>query len=321
MTDLEQSVPTCGAWALATKIAVEEMGETFLAERSRGYREAPERALLWRFRESPLTPPSADRAFVELQLDEDGWLAARVPRGLFQRVIEIGVEPIPFFALELIEAVTLRHVLENRQSFAPDLAAGLALALCRATSELQAMCADDGSRLGMRAGTLSPETIWITARGELRAANPVVEARLRFREIDRRSRPAQFDFLSPEAVRGARLDVEVDVHAIALTLLALLLGRSPFLRASGFDTLMAIREAELAPDALESIGPTLRATLLRALDPDPKKRPPSPSALAEQLQVALDAEGIAPRTDGIEAWVQGLDSTPCGLSPDARPLP
>jgi serine/threonine protein kinase len=172
----------------------------------------------------------------------------------------------------------------------------------------------------MRAGTLRPETTWITARGELRLANPVVEARLRFPQVDARARPTRFDFVTPEAVRADALDVEVDVYGIALTLLTLLLGRSPFLRESSFDTLMAIRDGELSPDELGAIGPSLRATLLRALDPDPKKRPPSPSALAEQLRAALDAEGIAPRTDGLEAWVEGLEPTPCGLSPDARPL-
>lgn len=309
------SAPTCGAWALVTKIASEEIGETFLAERSRGYREAPERALLWRSRGA-----AADRDLVQRALDEDGWLAERVPRGIFQRMIELGSKESAYFVLELVEAVTLRRLLEEKRSFDPELAAGVALALCRAMSELHAMRAHDGSSLGMRAGTLSPETIWITSQGDLRLANPVVETRLRFPTYAVRAGGRPFDFVTPEAVRGDRLEAEVDVYGIALTFLTLLLGRSPFARESSLATLMAIRDGELSPEELEPIGPTLRAALLRALDPDPKKRPPSPGALAEQLRAAMDAEGIAPRTDGLEAWVQGLEPTLCGLAPDARPL-
>lgn len=88
-------------------------------------------------------------------------------------------------------------------------------------------------------------------------------------------------YLAPEQVAGGRVDVRTDVYALAVVLYELLTGRLPLGR---FEAPRQVRPE--IPEAVE-------AALLRALDPNPLRRPQSVSAFLEELHGRFP-DGVVP---------------------------
>ena len=94
-------------------------------------------------------------------------------------------------------------------------------------------------------------------------------------------------YMSPEQVRGERLDHRSDIFALGIVLYEMISGRKPFHGASGADTLSAILK-EHPPELGQTVGnvpPAIERIVARCLEKDREDRFQS----AADLGFALDA--------------------------------
>lgn len=108
-------------------------------------------------------------------------------------------------------------------------------------------------------------------------------------------------YLSPEQVRGRKLDGRADIYALGLVLYECLAGRVPFIGETDADTALARLQRD--PTDLARLRPTLSKGLIelvhRCLSRNPNRRPAS----GAELRVALQKVAGEPATtlDTIEA--------------------
>jgi hypothetical protein len=80
-------------------------------------------------------------------------------------------------------------------------------------------------------------------------------------------------YMSPEQMRGQPVDKRVDVWAFGCVLYEMLTGRSPFLRETTPDTIVAVLEDQPQWNALPAATPlSIRELLQRCFEKDPKRR-------------------------------------------------
>jgi serine/threonine-protein kinase len=96
------------------------------------------------------------------------------------------------------------------------------------------------------------------------------------------------DYLAPELIRGKQATAASDVYALGCTIYECVAGKAPFGDRTVFEVGLAHLEEEPADPApgRDDWSPQLTWALLRALEKDPERRPPSATAFATMLDVA-----------------------------------
>ena len=116
--------------------------------------------------------------------------------------------------------------------------------------------------------------------------------------------------MSPEQVRGQRVDHRTDLFSLGAVLYEMLSGRRPFQGGSPAETMSAILRDEPPPltAAHADLSPALERIVRRCLEKDPEARFQSAPDLAFALETL--AEG-ALRTDMAAAGAPGRSSGGC----------
>ncbi len=106
-------------WETVEVVRSDAAGAWMLVERGGSYREAGERAMMWRANQVDV--------FIERLLDEDAWMAERL-QPPFQRLLAHALRPHPFIVVERVRGITGRQRLEHGAlSLGEALRAGLFL--------------------------------------------------------------------------------------------------------------------------------------------------------------------------------------------------
>ncbi len=104
-----------------------------------------------------------------------------------------------------------------------------------------------------------------------------------------------FEYLAPELAEGSKVDARADLYSLGATLYELLSGAPPF-AGTGYGLVAKhLREtpASLAP---KGVPKELDALVLRLLAKRPDDRPPTATAVAEELEGLLGGKEPAPRS-------------------------
>ena len=102
------------------------------------------------------------------------------------------------------------------------------------------------------------------------------------------------DYMAPEQIRGQRVTALTDVYALGCVVCECLSGEPPFGEGAGMDALWAhLRDEPRDPCAgRDDVPPHLSWAALLALEKEPSRRPPTPTAYARMVQMAaLPANG------------------------------
>ncbi len=143
-----------------------------------------------------------------------------------------------------------------------------------------------------------------------------------------------FDCMSPEQIRGQKLDARTDVYALGTLLYRLLSNTATFKGSNPVQLLTA--QLDQAPESLlkrapdAGVPPPLDAVVLKCLEKKPEDRYPSMAAVSIALAQALDSTGSMDRTSpglslppevaALRAAAAGARGAPTS-NPNARTLP
>jgi eukaryotic-like serine/threonine-protein kinase len=198
-----------------------------------------------------------------------------------------------YLVMELVRGEDLRRVLQREGSLEPARAARILSAVCRAI--------EAAHREGVLHRDLKPENILLPAAGDIDAK--VLDfgvAKLVGDSPDNTGSDGGVTltaagsiigtpaYMAPEQLRGAPPDQRTDVFALGVIAYEMLSGEMPFTRGSIADVILAqdrgVRPLTAAATRLPApLGPVV----MRALEIDPDRRPPSPQEFAAAVVQAI----------------------------------
>jgi serine/threonine-protein kinase len=104
------------------------------------------------------------------------------------------------------------------------------------------------------------------------------------------------DYMAPEQIRGEEVTGLTDVYALGCVIYEALVGDPPFADKEGMQVLWAhLRDEPPEPGAKRSdLSQDVSWAVMRALEKDAERRPPSPTAYARMVQVAAGVPPLSP---------------------------
>jgi serine/threonine-protein kinase len=218
--------------------------------------------------------------------------------------------------MQLVDGKSLRQLLDGQKRLGPELTIHIGAAVAGAL--------DEAHRAGFVHRDVKPANILVTSDGRVLLTDFGIAKGLDIADTDLTSDNVMMGtakYLSPEQVRGRKLDGRADLYSLGLVLYECLAGRVPFQGETDADTALARLQRD--PTDLARLRPTLPVGLInlihRTLARNPAHRPPTGADLRAAL---LAVDTTPPAIDGTPAEPprQGLDRGAAPEPAPARPL-
>ena len=211
--------------------------------------------------------------------------------------------------MQLVDGKSLRQLLDSQKRLGPELTIHIGAAIAGAL--------DEAHRAGFVHRDVKPGNILVTSDGRVLLTDFGIAKGLQPGDEDLTSDNVMMGtakYLSPEQVRGRRLDGRADLYSLGLVLYECLAGRVPFLGETDADTALARLQRD--PTDLGHLRPTLPIGLVnlihKTLARNPAHRPQSGTDLRSSL---LAVDTTPPHIDGTPA-----DPPPRIANPPTRAL-
>jgi eukaryotic-like serine/threonine-protein kinase len=208
-----------------------------------------------------------------------------------------------FIVMELVEGPTLRELLDTEGRLAPERAAEIASRLA------SALAFAHGKAVIHR--DVKPSNVLLPPDGGVKLADMGI-ARLLSPEALTATLSVRGTalYISPEQVRGDRVDPRADLYSLGCVLFEMLTGRTPF---EGDLAALSYAHTHTAAPRVRSIDPTVPAAMdelvAAMLEKDPAQRPPTGEEVERSLDAALRTDAVAPIAS-TERMQPTLSSTP-----------
>jgi len=197
--------------------------------------------------------------------------------------------------MQLVDGKSLRQLLDSQKRLGPELTIHIGAAIAGAL--------DAAHQSGFVHRDVKPGNILVTSDGRVLLTDFGIAKGLQPGDEDLTSDNVMMGtakYLSPEQVRGRRLDGRADLYSLALVLYECLAGRVPFLGETDADTALARLQRD--PTDLGHLRPTLPIGLVnlihKTLARNPAHRPQTGAILRASL-LAVDTS--PPHIDGTPA--------------------
>jgi serine/threonine-protein kinase len=202
--------------------------------------------------------------------------------------------------MQLVEGKSLRQVLDTQKRLSPELTCHIGTCVAAAL--------DHAHEAGFVHRDVKPGNIMMTSDGRVLLTDFGIAKGLQSAEADLTSDNIMMGtakYLSPEQVRGKKLDGRADLYSLGLVLYECLAGRVPFLGETDADTALARLQRD--PTDLTRLRATLPTKLVVAIHQllarNPAQRP------------ATGAELVATLRDAAKEGPPPIDPTPYEQSP------
>ena len=202
--------------------------------------------------------------------------------------------------MQLVEGKSLRQVLDTQKRLSPELTCHIGSCVAAAL--------DHAHMAGFVHRDVKPGNIMMTSDGRVLLTDFGIAKGLQSAEADLTSDNIMMGtakYLSPEQVRGKKLDGRADLYSLGLVLYECLAGRVPFLGETDADTALARLQRD--PTDLTRLRATLPTKLVIAihqlLSRNPAQRP------------ATGADLVATLRDAAKEGPPEIDPTPYEHSP------
>jgi eukaryotic-like serine/threonine-protein kinase len=217
--------------------------------------------------------------------------------------------------MQLVDGKSLRQLLDTQKRLGPELTIHIGAAIAGAL--------DEAHRAGFVHRDVKPGNILVTSDGRVLLTDFGIAKGLDPDGDDLTSDNVMMGtakYLSPEQVRGRKLDGRADIYSLGLVLYECLAGRVPFLGESDADTALARLQRD--PTDLIRLRPTLPPGLVdlihRTLARNPAHRPTSGHELRNAL---LNVDTAAPHIDTTPAEPPRRTSLIRGATPTGPSRP
>jgi eukaryotic-like serine/threonine-protein kinase len=207
--------------------------------------------------------------------------------------------------MQLVNGKSLRQLLDEQRRLSPDLTIHIGSCVAAAL--------DAAHRAGLVHRDVKPGNILITPDGRVLLTDFGIAKGLGATGDDLTSANVMMGtakYLSPEQVRGKKLDGRADLYSLGLVLYECLAGRVPFLGETDTDTALARLNRD--PTDLARLRPTLPYGLAELIHRLLARRPMDRFATGSELRVALTR--VATHADDPTAA-----NTPAQPAPARRP--
>ncbi len=289
-----------GPYRLLKRLGRGGMGEVFLAERDDGAQCVVKRLL---------PELSADRDF-QRRFRQEAPLLARLEHPNIGRLLDFGeVDGASYLALELIDGIDLRGLLNRFKDSGSIAPAGLTVELIRQAAlglgaAHRALDAR-GEPLNLIHRDVSPGNLMVSTAGVVK----VIDFGMAQAAINEATATGivlgKLQYFSPEQARGGRLDARTDIFSLGLVMQELLTGRRSYggSRPRKLSQDVAAGRTGDAPVDVWVI-PRLWELSRRCVAPEPSGRFASMQALVDALAQAQKDLSLALTPEAISAMVR-----------------
>ena len=205
-------------------------------------------------------------------------------------------DDVYYIAMELLEGRTLHRALRDEGAMTAARAAHVARQVCRSLREAHG--------LGVIHRDLKPANIFLVEHGDEHDFVKVLDFGL-VKDLDEEGEDltqtglfmGSPKYMSPEQIRGEKVDGRADVYALGVMLYEMLAGKVPFDRPNSVNILMA--HVHEAPPPLRDINPecdateTLEAIVMKSLAKLPEERFDTMDAMLVALKQAASEAGFS----------------------------
>jgi serine/threonine protein kinase len=233
---------------------------------------------------------ASDQVFRK-RFDREAKTARRVDHPHLVPVVDTGEhEGVPYMAQQFIRGGNLQDRIEREGALELEAAVILALEVAKGLGALHA------EQLVHR--DLKPANILLDEEG---CAHITDFGLAKDRDASVLTQPGQavgsMDYMAPEQIRGHEVSAVTDVYALGCVMFACLAGEPPFADREGMQILWAhLRDEPGDPCAARPDVPKdVSWAVARALEKEPERRPPSPTAYARMVQVAAGVPPLSPQ--------------------------
>ncbi|WP_373691705.1 serine/threonine protein kinase [Hyalangium versicolor] len=295
-TTSPQTAIPFGKYLLIKRLAVGGMAELFLAQEP----PKPELVVLKRI----LPYLSEEPEFLQMFLDE-ARIAAQMHHPNIVQVYELGkLDNTIFIAMEFVEGVDLRRVMQEESKFGATVPFGVAAAICKQVAAgldyAHFSKGVDGRPLDLIHRDISPQNVMIAYNGRVKIVDFGIA---KAGALVNRSKPGvikgKFLYLSPEQVAQEKLDHRADIFALGTMMYEITTGKSPFAKPTTEGILYAIRSEDPSPPHLlrDDYPTELSRIVMRCLVKDRSLRYQRSSEVEADLAAFLESGVIRQSTD------------------------
>ena len=296
----EQQIVLAGRYRLDRRLAQGGMAEVWLATDLALDRKV---ALKW------LKPSLATDPVVAERFRREAIAVARLTHPNIVAVHDVFEEDgRQAVVMQLVDGKSLRQLLDVQTRLSPELTIHIGMCVAAAL--------DAAHRAGFVHRDVKPGNILVTPDGRVLLTDFGIAKGLDPSGEDLTSDNVMMGtakYLSPEQVRGRRLDGRADLYSLGLVLYECLAGRVPFLGETDADTALARLQRD--PTDLARLRPTVPRGLVnlihRLLARNPNHRPTTGAELRAELQRVADEP--PPEIDGTPLSAPPV--TPAGPGP------
>ncbi len=284
-------LPEFGRYILVEKLGYDGLAETFKAKRAEGQNGRP--CVLKRIR-LQFKKENVMAVFLE-----EARLLARLSHPNIVPMLDFGkLNEYGFLVFDFIEgtdAGAILNVAKTRKRQIPFPAlAYIGTQVCLALESAFATPGPGGIPLGIIHGNIAPSNVLLTPQGDVLLTDfSLFRTALRLYQAVPASFRNKISYLSPQQARGEPVDGRTDIYAIGSLLYEMATGQPIFpktLDPAVFRKILLGQVIPVIPRSFEAPD-SLKRTILKALEYEPRNRHQKVEDLREDLERFLDEDG------------------------------
>ncbi len=271
---------------LLKKLATGGMAEIYLAKQS-GLEGFEKVVVLKRI----LSHLAQDEEFVSMFLDE-ARIAAKLSHPNIVQIYDLGkADGTYYIAMEYVSGRNVQHIIGKQQDRGEPIpvehVCRIVAGVCDGLHYAHSRKDYDGTPLNIVHRDISPQNVLVSFAGGVKVVDfGIAKASTQLAQTRAGVLKGKYAYMSPEQVRGAKVDHRSDLFAVGLVFYEMLTGTRAFERDSSLKTLKAIvQEKPLNPRELNPEVPMEVVKLLsKALEKNPDRR----YKTAQEMQLAIE---------------------------------